>query len=686
MAAAWVGLLLLVAFGPVVLRRETLLPWIPMQSPGVPGPLFLMDPRVPALYGYPLAAVIQRGWRQGGPPLWSSLTGCGEPLAAEAEPGVFAPLRLWAAVTPPTPGLFDAWALLRLALAGLGAWWWAAVAGLGPVGRAMATAGWMLSGFWVANVSLDSMDAEVWLPVLGAAVLHGLRSPGRWPWLAAVGAGGAFLLVGNPEAAIADGLFLAGLVAARAGRGGLRPGAVTAGLGAMVGALALAAPVWIPLAEFFPRAQHVHHAVGSSFIPLRGAVSLVLPRALGAFSTGVGGAAGFLLPWIGLVSCLLVGWGVRTGWRSAAGPALCMAPVGLLAMAFGLPPLSWLTGLPPFSLVWWAKYQAPTYLAAATLAGFGADRIARAHGTRAAVTAVALAVLELVWLVPRLRGAPRDPLVPAFYVRYLQGAMNVREERCWATSTVLGPHGADALGLPDARTYYALYPRRAYWYGRALVTGGPAQTTRDALLAASGGLDRAGAPALTAMAVKWLVTRPDTQASRIPAGWVRRFAGEMAVWERAAPVARAFIAGRAVRMAGPEAALLATSERPADHGTVFVEGPPDWGGFAARSTPSRASIIEDLGMRLAVALPPANGPRVLVLADTWEPGWKAFAGGGRIRVLPANCMFRAVVVPPGAARVDFRYDPLGFKCGVWWCGLALGLLAAVAASPLRRGE
>ena len=88
---------------------------------------------------------------------------------------------------------------------------------------------------------------------------------------------------------------------------------------------------------------------------------------------------------------------------------------------------------------------------------------------------------------------------------------------------------------------------------------------------------------------------------------------------------------------------------------------------------------------------PGSGVRLLLLADTWERWWRADVGpepgrrvgGARLRVLPADCMFRIVAVPPGAARVTFRYEPLPVKLGVLLCGLTAGLLAAAAAAAWR---
>jgi hypothetical protein len=138
-----------------------------------------------------------------------------------------------------------------------------------------------------------------------------------------------------------------------------------------------------------------------------------------------------------------------------------------------------------------------------------------------------------------------------------------------------------------------------------------------------------------------------------------------------------------VRVPDAAAGLLAASEAPAAGRAAFVEGPADWIGFAARGESGPARIVEDHGGRLSVAVAPAPAPRVLVLADTYEPGWKAFAGGVRLRVLPADCMFRAVAVPPRAARVAFTYDPWPFKAGLLLAAWAAGCLAALVARAAR---
>ena len=59
----------------------------------------------------------------------------------------------------------------------------------------------------------------------------------------------------------------------------------------------------------------------------------------------------------------------------------------------------------------------------------------------------------------------------------------------------------------------------------------------------------------------------------------------------------------------------------------------------------------------------ANHEGVLVLADSFYPGWKAFLDGNETNIFRANHFFRAVVLPKGAHRVEFKYEPWSFKLG-----------------------
>jgi hypothetical protein len=66
---------------------------------------------------------------------------------------------------------------------------------------------------------------------------------------------------------------------------------------------------------------------------------------------------------------------------------------------------------------------------------------------------------------------------------------------------------------------------------------------------------------------------------------------------------------------------------------------------------------------------------LVVLADTWDHGWKAYLNGSERPILRTNHAIRGVVAPPGTSTLEFRYEPASFAVGVWLAGVAaVGLL------------
>ena len=68
---------------------------------------------------------------------------------------------------------------------------------------------------------------------------------------------------------------------------------------------------------------------------------------------------------------------------------------------------------------------------------------------------------------------------------------------------------------------------------------------------------------------------------------------------------------------------------------------------------------------------------LLVLADTYYPGWKATINGVKTPIMRVNLMHRGVLVPPGKQTITFRYQPWT----VHW-GIALSLLGFLSLVSL----
>jgi hypothetical protein len=77
-----------------------------------------------------------------------------------------------------------------------------------------------------------------------------------------------------------------------------------------------------------------------------------------------------------------------------------------------------------------------------------------------------------------------------------------------------------------------------------------------------------------------------------------------------------------------------------------------------------------------------NAPGILVVADTWMPGWTATLDGRTTTLLRGNRAQRVVLLPePGSHRMEMRYDAPGRTLGTYATGFAwLAWCAAVILS------
>ncbi|MEN6424640.1 MAG: hypothetical protein ABFE13_04715 [Phycisphaerales bacterium] len=138
--------------------------------------------------------------------------------------------------------------------------------------------------------------------------------------------------------------------------------------------------------------------------------------------------------------------------------------------------------------------------------------------------------------------------------------------------------------------------------------------------------------------------------------------------ENLAAVPRANIARSAVFCSNDDE-LIAEIESPAfdprrtvallaQDKTLFDPQPASGAATDLCSLPT-ASILTDRPDHIEVEIGP-GAPRdsVMVLSDTYYPGWRAFVDGAEQTILRANYAFRGVRLPEGARRVVFRFDPM----------------------------
>ncbi len=100
----------------------------------------------------------------------------------------------------------------------------------------------------------------------------------------------------------------------------------------------------------------------------------------------------------------------------------------------------------------------------------------------------------------------------------------------------------------------------------------------------------------------------------------------------------------------------------------------------SETTGARVSLVEDLpeSLRLQVS---TDAPAILVIRDTFFPGWHATVDGRDAPVWRADLLFRAVPVPAGDHVVDLTFRQRTFEVGLAISGVAALVAVALLVVP-----
>jgi hypothetical protein len=170
-------------------------------------------------------------------------------------------------------------------------------------------------------------------------------------------------------------------------------------------------------------------------------------------------------------------------------------------------------------------------------------------------------------------------------------------------------------------------------------------------------------------------------------GMLPAYAGRDArIYPNPAALPRAFVVDRQEVVGGADAALerVTTPGFPARDVAVTekpIAGLPE----GTASTPARGSAqITDYEAERVSVETSAGRPALLVLTDSWFPGWKATVDGRDTPVHRVDYLIRGVSVPAGTHRVEFRYEPASWRAAWIVSGLALLTIVVAAAIGWRR--
>lgn len=623
------------------------------------------------LHGYYLARYLHvaRSLRAFHLPLWDPWEFCGTPFFGSTQSGVlYLPVVVVFALFEPWTAFQVHW-FLHACLFAVAAVCYLRRAGIDLLPAAVGSFVALVAiGRGVGGLTQPNFFAGVaWAPLL-LLLVDGVPRGGRWRGIAlvALAAAGQWAS-GYPDLALDTSVLLVVYVALR-GWAGLpaRMTALAFGLG--LGA-ALAGVLLVPLWE----------AVGQSVRVVEGQ-SYPLARAVFAVQSVAD-------LWHGVVYRYGVAAAVL-GILGAAVPSRRRWPwIGAFAWAlFALnPPLSGLYTLPPFSglrlTVGWG-YLAPMFAGFLIAAGLQwllrqpAVALRWMGGGLAAIAVVNAALL----CSTRPRTRPISRPTEAAVAQKAAVLQSLREQ--FQVPRVLARDGfvtgmALRHRLPSPAGNDPLVPRLVdellthmqYHLG---------QNPRWPLIARNRDL--------LALLGAGLIAVPEEQARAFDAAGFSMVSAELP-GERVMyrpPVPRVRLVHQALRVPDARASLEQVVNHAADASRSCVIAAADAVPPLAMPPPDAAehvALTVDEPEELVVDVVAATAG-ILVVTDSYYPGWSATLDERPVPILRADHAFRGVVVPAGSHRVRFRFAPDSVRTGLWISGVA----AVVLLAALIRGN
>jgi hypothetical protein len=173
-------------------------------------------------------------------------------------------------------------------------------------------------------------------------------------------------------------------------------------------------------------------------------------------------------------------------------------------------------------------------------------------------------------------------------------------------------------------------------------------------------------PVLSMLNVRYLIFRGQPPPS------IRALLSGEDYWiaENRGVLPRTFIPRRVERVSDGDETLarLASPEfQPAE--VAFID--EETSVFPAEMS-GEVRIVEETSTRIDIAcsLP---APALVVLADRWDPGWKATVNGRDTPILRVNHAIRGVAARAGTSAVRFTYRPDSFRWGLWTAAFAVAV-------------
>lgn len=188
-------------------------------------------------------------------------------------------------------------------------------------------------------------------------------------------------------------------------------------------------------------------------------------------------------------------------------------------------------------------------------------------------------------------------------------------------------------------------------------------------------------PFVRALGVEQVVTRtplpaPYTELVTSPGG--------LSIWSDPASLGRVWVARGTEVIADDEERLARLAALDFDPLVAVVEEPPPAGATDRAAPAGTAELVVDEPRHLVVDVE-LDAPSLVVVADTWYPGWRASVDGEERPIERVDHALRGVWLEAGSHRLEMSYRPDSFTLGLGLAGVAAaGLLGLLVVT--RRGR
>lgn len=252
-----------------------------------------------------------------------------------------------------------------------------------------------------------------------------------------------------------------------------------------------------------------------------------------------------------------------------------------------------------------------------------------------------------------------------------------------ATTALLVNNRGVMHGIEDAQGYNPVQPSRFVDYLTAL--NGRPQEYHDANVYPSG----LESPLLDLLNVRYMVI-PSRYADdrsdlrELEQAFPTIYADEQVqVLENHDALPRAWIVHHAQHVDHDDVLDLLASGAVDPRTTALLETTPPEMGMPSTDSISRVTSIDESPEHIRLETQ-AGAPGLLVLSETFDPGWRAYVDGKEVDILAANYLFRAVPIPAGDHTVVLRYESLPLHQGLAISGFTAAVLLPALIWAVRK--